>query len=75
MEGNAGDAQQLPGDTGVMVHLDGQQPASAHPTAIWAQLPPPRRQRLQRLLAELMTRSVTTQMAQPREGRHDHFPA
>jgi hypothetical protein len=38
-------------------------------------LPPARRQRLQRLLAELMTRSVTGQAAQPREGRHDHLPA
>ena len=44
-------------------------------TAIWAQLPPDRRRRLQRLLAELLARPVTTGAAPPREGRHDHPPA
>ena len=54
-------------------------PAPAPPpdplTAIWAQLPPDRRRRLQRLLAELLARPVTVAAAPPREGRHDHRPA
>ena len=51
-------------------------PAPASPlgplTAIWAQLPPDRRRRLQRLLADLLARPVTIAAAPPREGRHDH---
>ena len=41
-------------------------------TAIWAQLPPDRRRRLQRLLAELLARPLDTDAAAPREGSHDH---
>jgi hypothetical protein len=44
-------------------------------TAIWAQLPTDRRRRLQRLLAELLTRPVTVVAASPREGIHDHRTA
>jgi hypothetical protein len=44
-------------------------------TAIWAQLPPERRRRLQRLLAELLARPVTVAAAQPREGCHDQHLA
>jgi hypothetical protein len=36
MEGNAGDAQQLPGDTGVMVHLDGQLAPPVGVDGVWA---------------------------------------
>src|SRR4051794_9171606 len=41
-------------------------------TAIWTQLPPDRRRRLQRLLAELLARPLDTDAAAPREGNHDH---
>ena len=51
-------------------------PAHASPpnplTAIWTQLPPDRRRRLQRLLAELLARPLDTAAAAPREGSHDH---
>src|SRR4051794_3025841 len=47
----------------------------APPRGAAAAPPPARRQRPQRLLAELMTRSVTTQTASPGEGRHDPLPA
>ena len=41
-------------------------------TAIWAQLPPDRRRRLQRLLAELLARPLDIDAAAPGEGSHDH---
>ena len=44
-------------------------------TAVWDQLPPDRRQRLQHLLADLLARPVAIGAAQPREGRHDYRPA
>ena len=41
---------------------------------IWEQLPPLRRQRLQQLLAELLTRSVISQHVMLREEHHEHLP-
>jgi len=46
-------------------------PSPTPPAGIWSQLPPARRQRLQRLLAELLSRPVLTEAAPPREGCHD----
>jgi hypothetical protein len=40
-------------------------------TAVWTQLPPARRQKLQRLLADMLARTVTDGAARPREERHD----
>ena len=41
-------------------------------TAIWTQLPPDRRRRLQRLLAELLARPLDNDAAAPGEASHDH---
>ena len=41
------------------------------PASIWPQLPLARRQRLQHLLAELLSRPVLTEAALTREGCHD----
>jgi hypothetical protein len=38
---------------------------------VWTQLPIDRRRRLQRLLADLLARTVATEPALPQEGRHD----
>ncbi len=46
-------------------------PSPTPPAGIWPQLPPARRQRLQRLLAELLSRPVLAEAAPPREGCHD----
>jgi hypothetical protein len=44
-------------------------------TAIRTQLPPDRRRRLQRLLAELLARPLADGAVAPKEGRHDHHLA
>ena len=57
------------------IHLRPPPPTVSPPnplTAIWTQLPPDRRRRLQRLLAELLARPLDTDAAAPGEGSHDH---